>query len=194
MLGYFIVALITSVLSAITSGLEAMFIALNVYDLSKFNIPNNRYKRIEFIVINKRIFIFVFLLLNTVWNVIFSISVFFIFLSLSISEIISLILSVIVITPFLFLFSEVIPKTVFRKYKERILISIYPIFLPLAFVGRLFFRKHRENPLSLEHIIAVIQKEFEEGDYSFISEILRNVSNIEGVIAKNVITPINLVG
>ena len=190
---YLVIALITSILSALTSGLEAMFIALNVYDLSRLNISNKKYKRIEFIIMNKKVFIFIFLLLNTLWNVIFSISIFFVFLNLNFSEVVSLVLSVMVITPFLFIFSEVLPKAVFRKYKDRIIISIYPIFLPLAFLGKLFFRKQKTDFLSLENIITVIQEEFEEGGYFFISEMLKNISNLEEISVKDVMVPINMV-
>ncbi|MCX8028941.1 MAG: CNNM domain-containing protein [Brevinematales bacterium] len=192
---YFILlAIITAFLSALSSGFEAMFIALNIYDISKINMPSKKYKLVEFIVINKRIFIFIFLFLNTIWNVIFSISIFEIVKSFNIPDIVSGIISVTFITPFLFIFSEVLPKAIFRKYKEKIIIYTYPILLPFALIGKLIFRKKSEDVLSLENIISTIQNEFEYGEYSIITEILKNLSNIEDITVKEISIPINQVG
>jgi len=193
MFEYIVIAIITSILSALSSGFEAMFIALNVYDLSRINISNKVYNKVEFVILNKRIFVFLFLFFNTIWNVLFSISVFYIFLSLNLSEIVSGVLSVAVITPFLFIFSEVLPKAVFRKYKDRIILFLFPIFLPIAFLGRIFGPSKTED-MSFEHIISTIQKEFEEGEYSAITETIKNIANFEDLVVKNIMKPITEVG
>lgn len=189
-----ILALTTAVLSSLSSGFEAMFIALNIYDLSKINIPEKKYRKIEFIIINKRIFIFLFLFLNTLWNVLFAISVFNIFVSLNIPEILSGIISILVITPFLFIFSEVLPKAIFRKYKDKIIILTYPFFLPIAGLGSLIFRKKSDDQTSFEHIVATLQKEFESDEYSTITEILKNTAEIEYLKLRDVMSKIDEVG
>lgn len=190
MIAFIIIAIITSIMSAISSGIEAMFIALNIYDISRMNIPEKKYKNIEFVVLNKRIFILLFLFLNTIWNVLFSISTFYIFLHLGISNLVAGILSVAFITPFLFLFSEVLPKAIFRKYKEKIILLTYPIFLPFAFIGKIIFKKTSYESMSFEHILEVIQNEFEDSEYSFITEALKNMSEIEEIYIKNIMLPI----
>lgn len=193
MIEYVVIAVITSILSALSSGFEAMFIALNVYDLSKINITNKVYKKVEFIILNKRFFVFLFLFFNTIWNVLFSISVFYIFLNLNLPEVVSGVLSVAVITPFLFIFSEVLPKAVFRKYKDNIILFLYPVFLPIAFLGRIF-GPSKDEGMSFEHVISTIQKEFEESEYSVITETIRNVANFEDLVFKNIMKPITEVG
>ncbi|MEN2998900.1 MAG: CNNM domain-containing protein [Brevinematia bacterium] len=190
MIEYILIAVITSILSALTSGFEAMFIALNIYDLSKLNITSRKYKKIEFLILNKRIFLFVFLFLNTIWNVLFSISIFYTFLKLNLPEVVSGVLSVIVVTPFLFVFSEVLPKALFRSYKEKIILLTYPIFLPIAFIGSIVFRKNSEDTISFEHIATVIQEEFEESEFPTISEILKNIASLEEINLKNIMLPI----
>lgn len=191
---YFIVAVITAILSALSSGFEAMFIALNIYDLSKLNVGDKKYRKLEFIVINKRIFIFIFLFLNTIWNVLFSISVFYIFLALRLPEIVSGIFSVLVVTPFLFMFSEILPKAVFRKHKEVLLLLTYPVFLPFAFLGKLIFGKSSEDTFSFTHILSVVQKEFEEGEYSLIADTLKRIARLEEITVKTAMSTIDRVG
>lgn len=189
-----LLALTTAVLSSLSSGFEAMFIALNIYDISKINIPAKKYSKIEFIIINKRIFIFLFLFLNTLWNVLFAIAVFNIFVSLNVPEILSGVISILVITPFLFIFSEVLPKAIFRKYKDRIIILTYPVFLPIAGLGSLIFRKKPDDQTSFEHIVATLQKEFESDEYSTITDILKNTAEIEYLKLRDVMSKIDEVG
>lgn len=189
-----LLALTTAVLSSLSSGFEAMFIALNIYDISKINIPAKKYRKIEFIIINKRIFIFLFLFLNTLWNVLFAIAVFNIFVSLNVPEILSGVISILVITPFLFIFSEVLPKAIFRKYKDRIIILTYPVFLPIAVLGSLIFRKKSDDQTSFEHIVATLQKEFESDEYSTITDILKNTAEIEYLKLRDIMSKIDEVG
>ncbi|MGC8964890.1 MAG: CNNM domain-containing protein [Brevinematia bacterium] len=190
---YLIVAVISSILSALFSGFEAIFIAVSVYDISRFSIPEKKFKQLELLILNKRIFIMIFLFLNTSVNVLFSISVYFIFLSLNLSEIVSGIISVGIITPFLFLFSEVLPKVFFRKYKEKILLLVYPILLPIAFLNKLFPSRHDYSETSFFHILQVLQKEFDYSEYSLVQEILRNILNSENIKVKNIMKTIDKV-
>lgn len=188
---YFVVALISALLSALFSGLEALFIAISVYDISKINIPEKKFRQLEFLIFNKRIFIMIFLFLNTFVNVLFAISVYFIFLNLSLSEIVSGLISVVLITPFLFLFSEVLPKVFFRKNKEKILLLTYPLFLPIAFFNKLLPSKKNYEESSFFHILKVIQEEFDYEEYSYLQNILENVLRSENLKLKSIMKPLN---
>ena len=180
-----------AIMSAFSSAVEAAIIALNFYDVSKLNLPSKKLRKIESIILGKRVLIFFLLFLNTLSNVGFSISTYFVFLRFNLPEWLSTLLSILFITPFLFVFSELIPKLVSRHYKENVILAISWLLYPVSLLNKLL--PSSSSPQSFTHVISVIQDELDEEDDREIYEFLTSLLSIEDYTIKELMVPISKV-
>ncbi len=182
-------SLVFVIVSSLSSGVEAAVIALSIYDISKLDLTSKELRKLESIVLGKRFLILFLLFTNTLSNVGFSISTYFAFLKFNLPEWLTAILSILFITPFLFVFSELIPKLVFRHYKEKIVLAISWILYPLSLLNN--FLPSSGSNQSFTHVISVIQSEIDEEDDKEVYEFLTAMLNIEDYTVKELMIPIN---
>jgi len=182
-------SLVFAIISSFSSGVEAAVIALNLYDVSKLDLPSKKLRKLEGIVLGKRVLIFFLLFLNTLSNVGFSISTYFAFLRFDFPEWLTVVLSILFITPFLFVFSELIPKLIFRHYKENIVLALSWVLYPLSLLNNLL--PSSSSNQSFTHVISVIQSELDEEDDKEVYEFLTAMLNIEEYAVKEFMVPIN---
>jgi len=182
-------SLVFAIISAFASGIEASIIALNIYDISKLDLSSKKLRKVESIILGKRVLIFFLLFLNTLSNVGFSISTYFAFLRFNLPEWLAAVLSILFITPFLFVFSELIPKLVFRHYKENVILAISWLLYPLSLLNNLLPSSNSNQ--SFTHVISVIQGELDEEEDREAYEFLTAMLNIEDYTVKELMIPIS---
>jgi len=182
-------SLVFAIISAFASGIEAAIIALNIYDISKLDLPSKKLRKVESIILGKRVLIFFLLFINTLSNVGFSISTYFAFLRFDLPEWLAAVLSILFITPFLFVFSELISKLVFRHYKEKVILTISSLLYPLSLLNNLLPSSNSNQ--SFTHVISVIQGELDEEEDREAHEFLTAMLNIEDYTVKELMIPIS---
>ncbi len=175
--------------SAISSGLEALIIASNIYDFSKFSLKDEVFRKIERVIYAKGFFIVFLLFSNTFFNVLFSISTFFIFLN--VSDFWAGVISVVIVTPTLFVFSEVLPKVFARAHKEQLLLRFLWVLYPISFLSIPFINRSNSDGV-LSSVIETLEDELDDESFTkFYSDIIKRLSLIQDIKVREIMTPIS---
>lgn len=114
----------------------------------------------------------------------------------------SIVLSTSILTPFMLIFSEIIPKAFSLKYANKIILKFYPIlrffmilFFPVAYLLQLLnkalVKERKEGFISREEVEFLFYKEGEVKNYEDEKDFIYSVFYLSEVKVKEIMIPLN---